>query len=56
MNTPILTADPVDFRQFVIWLVTILVVAFGFRFAKDAIAFLLENLYQFFIQNNPTTI
>ena len=56
MYNPLLTIDSVDLRQSVIWLVTIIIVAFGFRYTKKVIAFFLENLYQFFIQNNPTTI
>jgi hypothetical protein len=42
-----------DFREYFVWLLALLVVAVGFRHAKAAIAFVLDKLYQIFIQNNP---
>jgi hypothetical protein len=41
-----------DYSQYTAWLITIAIVAFGFRYAKGIIVFLLDNMYQFFIQNN----
>ncbi len=41
-----------DLRDYAIWLVSLLLVAFGFRFVKEIIAFVLEKLYGFFIQQN----
>jgi len=40
------------YRQYAVWLITILLVAFGFKYAKDIIAFVLDKLYQFVIQHN----
>ncbi len=42
-----------DYREWAVWLITIALVAFGFRYAKDIIAFMLDKLYEFFIQDNP---
>lgn len=42
-----------DLREYVVWLIAIVVVAFGFRHAREIIAFVLDKLYQIFIQNNP---
>lgn len=36
-----------------IWLITFLVMAFGFRFIREAVVFVLMKLYEFFIQHNP---
>lgn len=47
-------ANMSDYSQFAIWLISIALVAFGFRYAKDIIAFVLDKCYQFFILNNPT--
>lgn len=44
--------DVSDYRQFALWLITLLVVVIGARYAKDVIVFVLDKLYQFFIQNN----
>jgi hypothetical protein len=44
-----------DYRQYAIWLFTMLVVIFGFRYGKGIIAFVLDKLYQFFIQNNVSS-
>jgi hypothetical protein len=52
MQNELLTgaADP---RIYSVWLIALLLVAFGFRHAKDLIAFVLDKLYQTFIQQNP---
>ena len=42
-----------DYRKYTVWLITMAIVAFGFSYAKGIIAFVLDKLYQFFIQNNP---
>lgn len=43
-----------DLKEYFVWLIAIVVVAFGFRHAREMIAFVLDKLYQVFIQNNPT--
>ena len=52
-STPAYTAE---YSEYAVWLITIILVAFGFRYAKDIIAFVLDKLYQFFILNNPTHV
>jgi hypothetical protein len=42
-----------DYRQLAVWIISMAVVAFGFKYAKEVIAFVLDELYRFFIQNNP---
>lgn len=37
--------------EYAIWIVSIVLIAFGFRYARELIAFVLDKLYQFFIQN-----
>lgn len=49
-------ADMSDYRQYAVWFIAIVVVAFAFRHAKEIIAFMLDKFYQFFIQNNPTHV
>lgn len=44
------------FSQYLVWLTTILLVAFGFKYAKDIIAFVLDKLYQFLIENNMLNV
>jgi hypothetical protein len=41
------------YKKYTVWLITMAIVAFGFSYAKGIIAFVLDKLYQFFIQNNP---
>lgn len=41
-----------DYRQYAIWIISIFIVAFGFRYAKEIIAFILDKLYDFFIAHN----
>ncbi|MGE5519983.1 MAG: hypothetical protein ACM3VS_08665 [Candidatus Dadabacteria bacterium] len=43
-----------EYREYVMLLIAIVLVAVGFKYAKDVIAFVLDKLYQFFIQNNHT--
>ena len=45
-----------DLKQYVLWFIGLLPVMFGARYAKDAIGFVIDKLYQFFIRNHPTTI
>jgi hypothetical protein len=52
--TPSIDTSPL--REFGVWLVAIALVAFGFRYAKELIAFVLDKLYQHFILDNPTAI
>ena len=42
------------FHEFAIWLISIVIVAFGFRYAKEIVSFVLDKLYQVFIQQNPS--
>lgn len=48
--------EPSALREFGLWLITIALVAFGFRYAKDVIAFVLDKLYQHFILDNPAAV
>lgn len=41
-----------DFKEYLVWLLAFAVVVFGFRHAKEVVAFVLDKLYQLFIQNN----
>ena len=47
-----LPVDTADYAQYAIWLITLVLVAFGFRYAKDIIALVLDKLYAFFIEGN----
>ena len=42
-----------DLYQYAIWLITLMMIAFSFRFARDIIGLVLEKLHEFIIQNNP---
>lgn len=44
-----------DFKEYIVWLLALAVVIVGFRHAKEAVAFVLDKLYQLFIQNTPGT-
>jgi hypothetical protein len=44
-----------DIGQYAIWVIALVLVAFGFSYAKEMIAFVLDKLYEFFIQKNPLT-
>ena len=48
--------DLFETRQFAIWLITIMIVAFGFRHVKEIIAFVVDKVYEIFVQQNPTII
>ena len=52
MYTPVASHD---YKEYAVWLVTIILVAVGFRYAKEVIVFLLDKLYEVFIQNNPVS-
>jgi hypothetical protein len=41
-----------QYTDFMVWLVTLLLVAFGFQYVKDFFSFVLIKLYEFFIQYN----
>lgn len=41
-----------NYTEFAVWVATILLVVFGFQFAKDLLSFILMKLYEFFIQHN----
>lgn len=41
-----------DFAEIALWLVAVFVLAFSYRHIREIIGFLLEKLYQFFIQNH----
>jgi hypothetical protein len=51
-----LPVDLSETRQFAVWLITIMIVAFGFRYARETIAFVLDKLYEIFIEKNPAGI
>ncbi len=48
------SAGATDYRQYAVWLISLLVIAFGFRYVKDIINLVLEKLYEVFIQQNPS--
>ncbi|MGZ8536920.1 MAG: hypothetical protein ACXWV9_01595 [Flavisolibacter sp.] len=52
MITSAISTNSTDYAQYAIWLITMVVVAFGFRYAKDIISFVLDRLYGFFIEND----
>ena len=52
MITASISNNSTDYAQYAVWLITMVVVAFGFRYAKDIIAFVLDKLYGFFIEND----
>lgn len=43
-----------DYRHYAIWLISIVLIAIGFKYAREVIAFVLDKLYQLFIKENPT--
>lgn len=43
-----------DYRELGVWLISILLVVFGFRYFKEILVFVLEKLYELFIQQNPS--
>jgi hypothetical protein len=56
MLTKVTEANFLDFREFAIGIVSILIVVFGFKYAKEIIVFMLDKLYQVFIKDNPLGI
>ena len=56
MNTEFQNLPVKHYRQYTVWLITILVLAFGFQYLNEIIAFVLDKLYQVFIQQNPANI
>lgn len=54
MITPAM--DLSDIKQFMTWLAVLLIFVVGFRHAREVMAFVLDKLYQFFIQNNPGNV
>ena len=40
-----------DFKEYLVWLLALAVVIVGFRHAKEAISYVLDKLYEVFIQN-----
>lgn len=56
MLTSITPIEFYDYRQYAVWLISIIVVALGFKYAKEVIAFVLDKLYQVFIQENTAGI
>jgi uncharacterized membrane protein YqjE len=53
MFTPSPYIIDADFRQLAFLMISILLIAFGFRYIKDIIVFVLDQLYRLFIQENP---
>jgi hypothetical protein len=41
-----------EFKEYLVWLMALAVVV-GIRHAKEVVAFILDKLYQIFIQDNP---
>lgn len=41
-----------DIRSLAIWLITLLIVGFGFRYVREIISLVLSKLYEFFIQHH----
>jgi hypothetical protein len=52
MNT--LSLNNSQLTELAVWIVTLLLVASGFRFAKQVIALGLDKLYEFFILKNQS--
>jgi len=42
-----------DLKEYLVWLMALAVVVAGLRHAKEVVAFILDKLYQIFIQDNP---
>ena len=43
-------------QELAVWVITISLVAFGFRYAKEIIAFILDKFYDYFVLKNPTAV
>jgi hypothetical protein len=46
--------NTMDHRQYIVYTTAILIIAFGLYKARGVIPFLLDKLYEQFIQNNPS--
>lgn len=44
-----------DLKEYLVWMLALAIVVIGGRYAKRFIVFVLDELYQLFIQNNPNT-
>jgi hypothetical protein len=44
--------DPALYKEYAIWMIVLAIVAFGFQYIKDIIAFMLDKLYQLYIESN----
>jgi len=53
MFTPAPYIIDTDYRQLAFVIISVLLIAFGFRYIKDIIVFVLDQLYRLFIQENP---
>jgi hypothetical protein len=53
MNSATSPIDIPEFRDFAFWLVALLVLFFGGRLVRETVAFVLDKLYDLFIQHNP---
>ena len=42
-----------DFKEYLVWLLALGVVIIGFRHGKEVVAYVLDKLYEVFIQNSP---
>lgn len=56
MLYPSSSMDFSDFRQYTVWLLAMLIATFGLRYVKEIIIFVLDKFYQFFIQNNVSSL
>ncbi|WP_018615496.1 hypothetical protein [Segetibacter koreensis] len=48
--------DISNYGQYAEWLIVMLIVAFGFRYARKIVVFVLDTMYRLFIQHNPPAI
>jgi len=47
--------EAADFKEYAVWVLILFIVAFGFRHVKEIVSFVLDELYQLFIQHNPVS-
>lgn len=45
-----------DFKEYLVWAVALVIAVLGFSHARSFIVFVLDKLYQIFIQNNPNAV
>ena len=43
-------------QELAVWVITISLVAFGFRYAKEIIAFVLDKFYEYFVLKNSAGV